>query len=323
MTVDPRTVLITGGAGYIGAVSANALIAAGHRVVILDDLSAGHADTIPNEASSVVGSYADGDRMQSLLRDARIDTILHIGALSIVAESVAQPERYFKANLVGSIALLDAAIAVGVKHLIFSSSAAVYGAPSASVLHEEIPLAPVNPYGATKAAFEQVLRAYSAAHGLTATALRYFNVAGATELVSERHNPETHLLPRLMSAALAGEPFPIYGNDYATPDRTAVRDYVHVADVAAAHLAAIEKFAALGSQGFSAINIGSGAGTSIREAIKAIEKASGARVDVQEQPRRAGDPPRLVADISKAQGQLGWRPRQSDINRIVKSLLPK
>jgi UDP-glucose 4-epimerase len=323
MTVEPRTILVTGGAGYIGAASVHALITSGHRVVILDDLSAGHADTIPNEASSIVGSYADGDRMQSLLRDARVDTILHIGALSIVAESVAQPERYFKTNLVGSIALLDAAIAVGVKRLIFSSSAAVYGASSSSVLHEDLPLAPVNPYGATKAAFEHVLRAYVAAHGLTAIALRYFNVAGATELVAERHNPETHLLPRLMSAALAGEPFPIYGNDYATPDRTAIRDYVHVADVAAAHLAAIEKLGTEGASGFSAINIGSGAGTSIREVIKAVEKATGVRIEVQEHPRRAGDPPRLVADISRARSELGWRPRQSDINRIVKSLLPK
>jgi UDP-glucose-4-epimerase GalE len=323
MTLEPRTVLVTGGAGYIGAVSANTLLAAGHRVIILDDLSAGHADTIPNEASSIVGSYADGDRMQSLLRDARIDTILHLGALSIVSESVAQPERYFKTNLVGSIALLDAAIAVGVKRLIFSSSAAVYGASSSSVLHEELPLSPVNPYGATKAAFEQVLRAYAEAHGLNAIALRYFNVAGATEQVRERHNPETHLLPRLMSAALTGEPFELYGSDYTTPDRTAIRDYVHVDDVATAHLAAIEKLANAEGYGFNAINIGSGAGTSIREAIKAIEKASGLRIDVQERPRRAGDPPRLVADVSKAQGQLGWRPRQSDINRIVKSLLPK
>ena len=323
MTIEPRSILITGGAGYIGAASANALIAEGHRVVILDDLSAGHADTIPNEASSVVGSFADGDRMQGLLRDARIDTILHIGALSIVGESVAQPERYFKTNLVGSIALLDAAIAVGVKRLIFSSSAAVYGAPSSNVLHEDLPLAPVNPYGATKAAFEQVLRAYAGAHGLSAIALRYFNVAGATELVSERHNPETHLLPRLMQAARAGTPFELYGNDYATPDHTAIRDYVHVADVAAAHLAAIEKIAPDGEHGFTAINIGSGAGTSVREAIRAIEKATGARIEVQEHPRRAGDPPRLVADIARAQSVLRWRPHQSDINRIVKSLLSK
>lgn len=323
MTLDPRTILVTGGAGYIGAASVDALLNAGHRVVILDDLSAGHSDMIPNEASSVVGSYADGDRMQSLLRDARIDTILHIGALSIVAESVAQPERYFKMNLVGSIALLDAAVAVGVKRIAFSSSAAVYGASTSSVLHENLPLAPVNPYGATKAAFEQVLRAYAEAHDLTAIALRYFNVAGATERVTERHHPETHLLPRLMKAALEGQPFELYGNDYATPDRTAIRDYVHIADVAAAHLAAVEHLCAEGSRGFTAVNIGSGAGTSIREAIKAIEKASGARIEVQEHPRRAGDPPRLVADISQAQSLLRWRPRQSDINRIVKSLLPK
>jgi UDP-glucose-4-epimerase GalE len=226
-------------------------------------------------------------------------------------------------NLVGSIALLDAAVAVGVKRIAFSSSAAVYGASTSSVLTENLPLAPVNPYGATKAAFEQVLRAYAEAHDLTAIALRYFNVAGATERVTERHHPETHLLPRLMKAALEGVPFELYGNDYATPDRTAIRDYVHIADVAAAHLAAVEHLAAEGSRGFTAVNIGSGAGTSIREAIKAIEKASGARIEVQEHPRRAGDPPRLVADISQAQSLLRWRPRQSDINRIVKSLLPK
>ncbi len=323
MAVDSRTILVTGGAGYIGAASVNALLAGGHRVVILDDLSAGHADTIPNAASSVVGSYAEGDRMQALLRDARIDTILHVGALSIVSESVVHPERYFKTNLIGSIALLDAAISVGVKRLVFSSSAAVYGASSSNVLHEELPLAPVNPYGATKAAFEQVMRAYSDAHGLSAIALRYFNVAGATEQVTERHQPETHLLPRLVNAALTGAPFELYGNDYATPDRTAIRDYVHVADVVAAHLAAIEKLMPEGSHGFSAINIGSGAGTSIREAIKAVEKAFDVRIEVQEHPRRIGDPPRLVADISRAQSILRWRPRQSDINRIVKSLLPK
>ncbi|MBU6256051.1 MAG: UDP-glucose 4-epimerase GalE [Chloroflexi bacterium] len=323
MTIEPRTILITGGAGYIGATSANALIAAGHRVVILDDLSSGHSDTIPNEASSIVGSYADGDRMQSLLRDARIDTILHVGALSIVSESVTQPERYFKTNLVGSIALLDAAIAVGVKRMIFSSSAAVYGASSSNVLHEELPLTPVNPYGATKAAFEHVLRAYADAHGLAAIALRYFNVAGATDQVAERHQPETHLLPRLMSAARTGEPFELYGNDYATPDHTAVRDFVHVADVASAHLAAIEKIAPDSLHGFVAINIGSGTGTSVREAVSAVERATGARIDLREHPRRAGDPPRLVADVNRALVHLRWRPRQSDINRIVKSLLPR
>jgi len=323
MTSEPRTILVTGGAGYIGSASVDALIAAGHRVVILDDLSAGHADMIPNETSSVIGSYADGDRMQSLLRDARIDTILHIGALSIVAESVVQPDRYFKNNLVGSLALLDAAIVVGVKRLVFSSSAAVYGAPSSNVIREDDPLVPMNPYGATKAAFEQVLQAYAVAHGLTAIALRYFNVAGATDRVVERHHPETHLLPRLVAAAVEGQPFELYGSDYATPDRTAVRDYVHVADVSAAHLAAVAAMATDGAHGFSAINIGSGAGTSIREAIKAVEKAFGARIDVQEHPRRIGDPPRLVADISRAQSILRWRPRESDINRIVKSLLPK
>jgi UDP-glucose 4-epimerase len=167
------------------------------------------------------------------------------------------------------------------------------------------------------------LGAYAAAHGLNAIALRYFNVAGATDEVKERHSPETHLLPRLMTAALEGVPFELYGSDYTTPDRTAIRDYVHVADVAAAHLAAIGRLANDENHGFSAINIGSGAGTSVREAIKAIEKASGSRIEVEERPRRAGDPPRLVADITRAQSHLGWRPRQSDINRIVKSLLPK
>jgi len=237
MSERATSVLLTGGAGYIGAATADALLADGHRVVILDDLSSGHTDTIPNEASFKTGSYGEADKMEELLRDARIDVVVHCGAKSIVAESDEHPDRYFANNVEGSLNLLNAARNVGVKRIVFSSSAAVYGAPTSSTINEATPLAPVNTYGATKVAFELALRSFADAYEMQSVSLRYFNVAGATDQVTERHNPETHLLPRLMSAALAGEPFPIYGNDYATPDRTAVRDYVHVADVAAAHLA--------------------------------------------------------------------------------------
>jgi UDP-glucose 4-epimerase len=326
MPTAPLTILVTGGAGYIGAASADALIAAGHRVVILDDLSTGHAELLPNEASAITGTYTDRERVGDLLRDARIDAILHCAAKSIVSDSVEHPERYYRDNLIGSLNLLDAAMSAGIKRIVFSSSAAVYGAAQTSVLGEESAIAPINPYGATKAAFEHAMRSYAGANGAKTFALRYFNVAGATERVRERHQPETHLLPRIVEATLAGGTFSLFGTDYATPDGTAMRDYVHVADVAAAHVAA---FDALGDPArhaqlpaFTALNIGSGVGTSVRQAIAAVERATGTKLAVEPGARRAGDPPRLVADVARAAAVIGWRPRQSDIGRIVRSLVP-
>jgi UDP-glucose 4-epimerase len=298
------------------------LLADGHRVVILDDLSSGHTDTIPNEASFKTGSYGETDKMEELLRDARIDVIVHCGAKSIVAEGEEHPDRYFANNVQASLNLLNAACNVGVRRMVFSSSAAVYGAPTSSTINEATPLAPVNTYGATKVAFELALRSFAEANEMRSISLRYFNVAGSTERVRERHDPETHLLPRLIRAAESGEPFSIYGNDYATPDGSALRDYVHVADVAAANLAAVNHLLKEGAPiGHNAVNIGSGVGTSVKQAISAVERATRRTVNVEVQPRRAGDPPRLIADITRAVSLLNWRPRQSETTRIIRSLI--
>ena len=322
MSERETSILLTGGAGYVGAATADALIADGHRVVILDDLSSGHADTIPNEASFKTGSYGEADKIEELLRDARIDVIVHCGAKSIVSESDEHPDRYFANNVQASLNLLNAACNVGVKRLVFSSSAAVYGAPTASTISEATPLNPVNTYGATKVAFELALRSYAEAHEMQSVSLRYFNVAGSTERVRERHDPETHLLPRLIRAAESGEPFFIFGNDYATPDGSALRDYVHVADVAAANLAAVNYLLRDGAPvGHNAVNIGSGVGTSVKQAISAVERATKRTVNVEVQSRRAGDPPRLIADITRAVALLNWRPRQSETTRIIRSLI--
>lgn len=322
MSEQKNSVLLTGGAGYIGAATAEALLADGHRVVILDDLSSGHTDTIPNEASFKTGSYGETDKMEELLRDARIDVIVHCGAKSIVAEGEEHPDRYFANNVQASLNLLNAACNVGVRRMVFSSSAAVYGAPTSSTINEATPLAPVNTYGATKVAFELALRSFADANEMRSLSLRYFNVAGSTERVRERHDPETHLLPRLIRAAESGEPFSIYGNDYATPDGSALRDYVHVADVAAANLAAVNHLLKEGAPiGHNAVNIGSGVGTSVKQAISAVERATKRTVNVEVQPRRAGDPPRLIADITRAVSLLNWRPRQSETTRIIRSLI--
>jgi UDP-glucose 4-epimerase len=322
MSESTTSILLTGGAGYIGAATADALIAAGMRVVILDDLSSGHMDTIPNEASFKTGGYGETDKMEELLRDARIDVIVHCGAKSIVAESDEHPDRYFANNVEGSLNLLNAACNVGVKRIVFSSSAAVYGAPTSSTINEATPLSPVNTYGATKVAFELALRSFADAYEMQSVSLRYFNVAGSTERVRERHDPETHLLPRLIHAAESGEPFQIYGNDYATPDGSALRDYVHVGDVAAANLAAVNYVLRDGAPvGHNAVNIGSGVGTSVKQAISAVERATKRTVNVEVQPRRAGDPPRLIADITRAVALLNWRPRQSETTRIIRSLI--
>jgi UDP-glucose 4-epimerase len=322
MSERETSVLLTGGAGYVGAATADALLADGHRVVILDDLSSGHTDTIPNEASFKTGSYGETDKMEELLRDARIDVIVHCGAKSIVAESDEHPDRYFANNVQASLNLLNAACNIGVKRMVFSSSAAVYGAPTSSTINEATALAPVNTYGATKVAFELALRSFADAYEMQSVSLRYFNVAGSTERVRERHDPETHLLPRLIHAAESGEPFFIYGNDYATPDGSALRDYVHVADVAAANLAAVNYILRDGAPtGHNAVNIGSGVGTSVKQAISAVERATKRTVNVQVQPRRAGDPPRLIADITRAVALLNWRPRQSETTRIIRSLI--
>ena len=322
MTEPSATILLTGGAGYIGAATADALLAASYQVVVLDDFSTGHVDTIPNAASFRTGSFSDTFRVEQLLHNARIDAVVHCGGKSVVAESTVNPELYFDVNVQGSLNLLKAVQNAGIKAFVFSSSAAIYGTQSSVYLSEDLPAEPMNPYGATKFAFELALRAHAEAGALRAVALRYFNVAGSTERISERHTPETHLIPRLLHAAESGEPFELYGTDYLTPDGTALRDYVHVVDVAAANVAAVNHVLKASTKpGFAAVNIGSGVGTSVKEAIGAVERATKRTINVEIKPRRAGDPPRLVADISRASTLLGWKPRQSEITRIVRSTL--
>ena len=322
MTEPGATILLTGGAGYVGAATADALLAAGYQVVVLDDLSTGHVEFIPNAASSQTGSYGDSNRVEQLIHAARIDAVVHCGAKSIVSESAEQPGLYFSVNVQASLILLEAVRNAGINAFVFSSSAAIYGAQPALNLSEDLPPDPINPYGATKVAFELALRSFAEAGELRAVALRYFNVAGSTERISERHSPETHLVPRLLHAAQSGEPFELYGDDYATPDGSALRDYVHISDVAAANVAAVKYVLKDSTKpGYAAINIGSGVGTSVKEAISAVERSTKRTINVQIKPRRAGDPPRLVADISRATSLLGWKPRQSEITRIVRSIL--
>ena len=322
MTEPGATILLTGGAGYVGAATADALLAAGYQVVVLDDLTAGHVENIPNAASFQTGSYGDSSRVEQLIHTARIDAVVHCGAKSIVSESAEQPGLYFSVNVQASLILLEAVRNAGINAFVFSSSAAIYGAQPALNLSEDLPPDPINPYGATKVAFELALRSFAEAGELRAVALRYFNVAGNTERISERHTPETHLVPRLLHAAQSGEPFELYGDDYATPDGSALRDYVHISDVAAANVAAVKYVLKDSTKpGYAAINIGSGVGTSVKEAISAVERSTKRTINVQIKPRRAGDPPRLVADISRATSLLGWKPRQSEITRIVRSIL--
>lgn len=314
-------VLVTGGAGYVGAVSVDALLAAGHDVVVLDDLSTGHADAVPSEATLRHGSYGDLEASRRILEDERIDAILHCGARSLVGESMTDPARYWRDNVAGGIALLEAARLAGVARFVFSSSAAVYGVPERTPIEEDDPIRPINTYGETKAAFERGLGAYGTSHGLRSVTLRYFNVAGATDRVGERHDPETHLIPNALKAADGGPPLSLFGDDYPTPDGTAIRDYIHVSDLADAHLAALEATARDDARTDSPLicNLGTGSGFSVREVLAAAESAIGRAVPHAIAPRRAGDPPVLVASNQRAAEALGWLPRRSSLEEMIGS----
>ncbi len=314
-------VLVTGGAGYVGAVSVDALLAAGHDVVVLDDLSTGHADAVPSEARLRHGSYGDLEATRRILEDERIDAILHCGARSLVGESMADPARYWRDNVAGGIALLEAARLAGVARFVFSSSAAVYGVPERTPIEEDDPIRPINTYGETKAAFERALAAYGTSHGLRSVTLRYFNVAGATDRIGERHDPETHLIPNALKAADGGPPLSLFGDDYPTPDGTAIRDYIHVADLADAHLAALEATTRDDARTDEPLicNLGTGSGFSVLEILSAAEAVVGRAIPHAIAPRRAGDPPVLVASNQRATDVLGWRPRRSTLEEMIGS----
>jgi UDP-glucose 4-epimerase len=314
-------ILVTGGAGYVGSVSVERLLESGHDVVIVDDLSTGHRDAVPPTASLEVASYGDAEAMERLLERARVDAILHCAARSIVAESVRDPARYYRDNVAGGIVLLEAARYAGVGRIVFSSTAAVYGVPEATPIRETAPLRPINPYGETKRTFEGALRFYGEAYGLRSVSLRYFNVAGATEQNGELHDPETHLIPNLLRAAETGEPVTIFGDDYPTPDGTPVRDYIHVSDLADAHLLALEATAPDDPRTDDALvcNLGIGEGFSVREVVDAAAAVVGRPIPMTTGPRRTGDPPVLVASAERARDVLAWTAGRPTLEEMIGS----
>jgi len=314
-------VLITGGAGYIGSVSAAAFLEAGHEVVVLDDLTSGHRAAVPTEASFHEGTYVDGAALARLLEAERIEAILHCAARSLVGESIREPARYFRENVAGGVALLDAARAAEVGRIVFSSTAAVYGAPDTTPIPEEAPLRPINPYGESKRAFESALAWYGRAYGLRSVSLRYFNVAGATDSLGEMHEPETHLVPNLLRAADGLAEATVFGDDYPTPDGTCIRDYIHVSDLAEAHLLALSATAPddLRTAEPLVCNLGNGDGFSVREVLAAAEAVTGRSIPFTIGARRTGDPPVLVASATRAAEVLGWRPARPSLEQMVGS----
>lgn len=310
-------ILVTGGAGYVGSTTAQRLIEAGHEVVVLDTLARGYGGALPKGAELVVGDMGDQSLVTQVLTDHAIEAVLHCAAMGLVGESVQKPDIYYRVNVAGGLALLDAMRAAGVLRIAFSSSAGVYGEPLTTPITEDQPLRPINPYGDTKRAFEGMLNSYTRAYGMAAVSLRYFNAAGATDKLGEDHRPETHLIPNILAAVERGARITINGDDYPTPDGTCVRDYIHVDDLAAAHLAALEQ-TARGEGAHVALNLGSGSGFSNLEVLRAAEGVLGHPIEFEFGPRRAGDPPVLVASNEKAREVLGWQPRQG-LEQMIES----
>ncbi len=307
-------VLVTGGAGYIGSHTAHALRRRGHEVVVYDNLSTGHA-FLADGFDLIVGDIADVALVRSALAD--VDAVLHFAAHAYVGESVENPRKYFDNNVRAALNLLDTTVACGVKRFVFSSTCAVYGVPEKTPISEDTPRIPVNPYGASKLFFENALEAYSHAYGLKYVALRYFNAAGADEngLIGECHLPETHMIPLALRAAAGEIPeFQILGGDYPTPDGTCIRDYIHVMDLADAHVRALDYLAEGGKS--NAFNLGTGEGYSVKSVLAAVERVTGCHVRTRMANRRPGDPPILVADSSRAKAGLSWQPLRSLDNTI-------
>ena len=311
-------VLVTGGAGYIGSHAVRALAEAGHAVVVLDDLSAGHAEAVPAGVPLVRASTGDRAAVLGTLRDHQIDAVMHFAAWLDVGASVRDPLGYYQNNVIGSLSLLGAMIDASVRRFVFSSTCAVYGEPSSVPLRESLETKPINAYGETKLAIERALGHLERAHGLQWMALRYFNASGAHPdgTIGEDHDPEIHLIPRAIAAATGGPPLRVFGEDYPTPDGTCIRDYIHVCDLADAHVRALSALAE--GRPSSAYNAGTGRGHSVREVIDAIGTVVGKPVPWTSAPRRPGDPATLFAASDRLQQELGWRPRFPDLATIVR-----
>ncbi len=320
-------ILVTGGAGYVGSVSVEKFLEAGHEVTVLDDLSTGHRAAVSEGALLEQVSYGDRDAVAAILERRRIDAVLHCGAKSLVGESMTDPAKYFRENVAGGVALLEAMRTVGVKRIVFSSTAATYGMPERTPILESDALAPINAYGETKRSVEGAIRWYGHGYGLRSVILRYFNVAGASKAHGECHVPETHLIPAVLAAAEQDRELTLFGDDYPTPDGTCVRDYIHVEDLASAHLLALEATDSSNPRTGPATgpctplicNLGNGAGFSNRQIVAASEAVVGHPIRVKMGPRRPGDPPVLVASAARAADALGWRVAHGGLEDIIGS----
>jgi UDP-glucose 4-epimerase len=311
-------ILVTGGAGYIGSVTVERLRAHGEQIVVLDDLARGHRQALDAGIPFFQGQTGDRALIERLTKQHPIESCIHFAALSYVGESVDKPALYFENNVEQGIALIGALLKAGVRHVVFSSTCATYGEPRQIPISEQCPQWPVNPYGWSKVFLERLLQSYDSAYGLKFVALRYFNAAGATEHRGEHHDPESHLIPNVLAAA-AGDKrdIAVFGNNYPTPDGTPIRDYVHVADLADAHIRALKHLRRGGASDF--LNLGTGDGYSVLEVIEAARKVTGRAIRIRKEAPRPGDPPRLIADATRAKTVLGWVPSSSDLASIIRS----
>jgi UDP-glucose 4-epimerase len=311
-------VLVTGGAGYIGSVVADELLKAGHKVVVLDDLSRGHREAVPRDAALVIGNLADRRTLDSTLQSHKIDAVMHFAASIEAGESMKVPEQFFRNNTANALNLLESVLAEGVKRFVFSSTAALFGNPKKTPIEEEDELRPTNAYGESKLLVERMLAWFHKIHGLKYASLRYFNAAGAASASKgEAHQPESHLIPRVLNVALGRiEHVNIFGTDYATADGTCVRDYIHVSDLATAHVLALN---ALEQSGELIYNLGNGRGFSVREVVDVARRVTGHAIPILESPRRSGDPAILIASSEKIRRELGWIPKFADLEAIVSS----
>lgn len=310
-------VLVTGGAGYVGSVCCAELLRLGHSVTVVDDLSTGFRDAVPAGADFFQIDIGNQSSMQSLVRSLNVEVVFHFAAKALVAESVSNPGIFFQTNVASSIALLEVLREAQVRNFVFSSSAAVYGMPQRVPIEEDDPKDPVNSYGETKLMLERALQWYARAYGWSVTALRYFNAAGATPGLGERHDPETHIIPLLLQTACGERKvFSIYGDDYDTPDGTCLRDYVHILDIAGAHICAMAR---MNQAGMRSYNIGIGRSYSVREVVQVAEKIVGTRLPIRTEKRRPGDPAVLCASPARIMRELGWKPQHSALDEIISS----
>jgi len=307
-------IFVTGGAGYIGSICVEEMINRGHEVAVLDNLTEGHRSAVDPRATFYHADLADREAVTRAVGEFAPEAVMHFAANALVGESMTDPSKYFRNNVSNGVNLLDAMVENGVKDFVFSSTCATFGVPERMPIDETLPQRPINPYGESKLMFEKILRWYDEIHGLRFTALRYFNAAGASEKLGEHHRIETHLIPNVLKVALGQkEAVEIYGTDYETPDGTCIRDYIHILDLADAHIRALGR----GRSGF--FNLGTGGGTSVRDVIDCCRRITGREIAVREKPRRPGDPPRLIASSERIRAELGWAPKFQNIDAIVES----